>query len=272
MAVEVRRCLASSLAPGHRRETARPGGTGRGEPVLFARRASALAKEGYRAWSRSARPSCSGSTPEQIRDQADGLAPAELRELAACLAEDPDLTISVITYADGRRELEVLHTGSPHRTENTIDRRKFTRQPRGAQARNTVHHHPGRPRGRHRAGPQHPAPRRGIVTGAGPGRPRCNTTPRALRSCSRRRLRPCMGEQKDMLWSRFHGLPPGLRYLPLDDWPPRPAPMLTQPWQAGVTGWIVVFGAVIAEIAGGAMANQMSAALAGCQLATYFPK
>jgi len=76
-----------------------------------------------------------GSTPEQIRDQADGLAPAELRELAACLAEDPDLTISVITYADGRRELEVLHTGSPHRTENTIDRRKFTRQPRGAQAR-----------------------------------------------------------------------------------------------------------------------------------------
>jgi hypothetical protein len=48
--------------------------------------------------------------------------------------------------------------------------------------------------------------------------------------------------------------------------------MLTQPWQAGVTGWIVVFGAVIAEIAGGAMANQMSAALAGCQLATYFPK
>jgi hypothetical protein len=77
----------------------------------------------------------SGSTPEQIRDQADSLAPAELRELAACLAEDPDLTISVITYADGRRELEVLHTGSPHRTENTIDRRKFTRQPRDAQAR-----------------------------------------------------------------------------------------------------------------------------------------
>lgn len=80
------------------------------------------------------------------------------------------------------------------------------------------------------------------------------------------------GGAEDMLWSRFHGLPPGLRYLPLDDWPPRPAPMLTQPWQAGVTGWIVVFGAVIAEIAGGAMANQMSAALAGCQLATYFPK
>ena len=70
------------------------------------------------------------------------------------------------------------------------------------------------------------------------------------------------GEQKDMLWSRFHGLPPGLRYLPLDDWPPRPAPMLTQPWQAGVTGWIVVFGAVIAEIAGGTMANQMSGAIA----------
>lgn len=66
-----------------------------------------------------------------------------------------------------------------------------------------------------------------------------------------------------MLWSRMHGLPPGLRHLPLDDWPPRPAPLLTQPFAAGMTGWVVVFGAVIAEVAGGAaVANQGSAAVA----------
>jgi hypothetical protein len=53
----------------------------------------------------------SGSTPEQIRDHTDGFAPAQLRELAIGLAEDPDLTVSVVTYNDGRRELEVLHTG-----------------------------------------------------------------------------------------------------------------------------------------------------------------
>ena len=65
-----------------------------------------------------------------------------------------------------------------------------------------------------------------------------------------------------MLWSRMHGLPPGLRHLPLDDWPPRPAPLLTQPFAAGMTGWVVVFGAVVAELAGGAVANQMPAVIA----------
>lgn len=65
-----------------------------------------------------------------------------------------------------------------------------------------------------------------------------------------------------MLWSRIHGLPPGLRHLPLDDRPPRPAPLLTQPFAAGMTGWVVVFGAVIAELAGGAVASQMSSAIA----------
>lgn len=65
-----------------------------------------------------------------------------------------------------------------------------------------------------------------------------------------------------MLWSRMHGLPPGLRYLPKEDWPPRPAPLLTQPFAAGMTGWVVVFGAVIAELAGGvAVANQTSAVI-----------
>ena len=39
------------------------------------------------------------------------------------------LTVSVITYSDGRQELEVLHTGPPHHTEQTIDSDRFTRQP-----------------------------------------------------------------------------------------------------------------------------------------------
>jgi hypothetical protein len=69
----------------------------------------------------------SGTAPEQIRDQTAGLASAPLRDLAAKLAADPDLTVSVITYGDGRQELEVLHTGPPHHTEDTIDQRKFTR-------------------------------------------------------------------------------------------------------------------------------------------------
>jgi hypothetical protein len=66
-----------------------------------------------------------------------------------------------------------------------------------------------------------------------------------------------------MFWSRLRGLPPGLRYLPKDDWPPQPAPVLTRPFEAGVTGWVVVFGAVIAELAGGAaVATQMRAVIA----------
>jgi hypothetical protein len=66
-----------------------------------------------------------------------------------------------------------------------------------------------------------------------------------------------------MFWSRLHGLPPGLRYLPKDDWPPRPAPLLTRPFQAGLTGWVVVLGAVIAELAGGtAVATETSAEIA----------
>jgi hypothetical protein len=71
----------------------------------------------------------SGTTPEQIREQTEGLAPARLRDLAVRLAEQPELTVSVITYDDGTQELEVLHTGPPCRTERTIDRRKFIRDP-----------------------------------------------------------------------------------------------------------------------------------------------
>jgi hypothetical protein len=66
--------------------------------------------------------------PDQIRDRTSGLASAPLRDLAVKLAADPNLTVSVITYSDGRQELEVLHTGPPHNTDDTIDHRRFTRQ------------------------------------------------------------------------------------------------------------------------------------------------
>ena len=44
----------------------------------------------------------SGAAPEQVRDHACGLVSAPLRDMAAQLAADPDLTVSVITYQDGR--------------------------------------------------------------------------------------------------------------------------------------------------------------------------
>ncbi len=65
-----------------------------------------------------------------------------------------------------------------------------------------------------------------------------------------------------MSWCGRHGRRPS-RGLPVDDERPKPAPLLTQPFEAAMTGWIVVFGAVLAELAGGAVvANQMSAAIA----------
>ena len=63
----------------------------------------------------------SGAKPAQIREQTEGLIPGRLRDLAVKLAGDPALTVSVITYQDGAAELEVLHTGPPHHTEQTID-------------------------------------------------------------------------------------------------------------------------------------------------------
>jgi len=66
-----------------------------------------------------------------------------------------------------------------------------------------------------------------------------------------------------MNWSRLRRQAPGSRHLPGDDQPLKPAPLLTQPFEAALTGWIVVFGAVIAELAGGAaVANQASTAIA----------
>jgi uncharacterized protein YaaW (UPF0174 family) len=41
----------------------------------------------------------------------------------------------VISYENGRQELEVLHTGPPHRTEHTIDCCRFEREPAAAPAR-----------------------------------------------------------------------------------------------------------------------------------------
>jgi len=77
----------------------------------------------------------SGATPRQIRDRTEGLVPAGLRDLAVQLAGHPDLTVCVITCDDGTQELEVLHTGPPHLTEETIDCRRFRRQPSGSSAR-----------------------------------------------------------------------------------------------------------------------------------------
>jgi hypothetical protein len=77
----------------------------------------------------------SGGTPRQIRDRTQGLVPARLRDLAIQLAGHPDLTVCVITCDDGTQELEVLHTGPPHRTADTIDCRRFSRQSSGSPAR-----------------------------------------------------------------------------------------------------------------------------------------
>lgn len=71
--------------------------------------------------------------------------------------------------------------------------------------------------------------------------------------------------------SRLHGQPPGLRNLPKDDQPPKPAPRLAQPFEGGITAWIVVSCAVIAELAGGAaVANQASTAIAMLVLISPF--
>jgi hypothetical protein len=71
----------------------------------------------------------SGATPQQIRDQTEGLVPGRLRDLAVQLAGYPDLTVCVLFRDDGTQELEVLHTGPPHCTEDTIDCRKPSETP-----------------------------------------------------------------------------------------------------------------------------------------------
>jgi hypothetical protein len=93
------------------------------------------AREGDQGVIKICKTVLSGATPGRIREQTEGLEPAPLRELAVRLAADPDLTVSVITYDDGRAELEVLHTGPPRRTEHTIDCCRFEREPAATPAR-----------------------------------------------------------------------------------------------------------------------------------------
>jgi hypothetical protein len=59
--------------------------------------------------------------PEPDEDPAA----ARLRDLAQRLAAQRDLRVSVITYDDGRAELEVLHAGPPHHSVDSIDCEKF---------------------------------------------------------------------------------------------------------------------------------------------------
>lgn len=44
--------------------------------------------------------------------------------------------------------------------------------------------------------------------------------------------------------------------------PRSPQPLLAQPWEGGVAGWIVVFGALLAELVAGLVTNRMSMAAA----------
>lgn len=46
-----------------------------------------------------------------------------------------------------------------------------------------------------------------------------------------------------------------------------PAPLLARPWEGGVTGWIVVFGALLAELVAGLVTSRMPMAIAASALA-----
>ena len=105
----------------------------------------------------------SGTAPGQIRDQTSGLASAPLRDLAVKLAADPDLTVSVITYSDGRQELEVLHTGPPHHTEDTVRPPQLYPPGPSDTGLDAVHQHSGRPAGRCHGDPHRPERRRPLT-------------------------------------------------------------------------------------------------------------
>ena len=53
-----------------------------------------------------------------------------------------------------------------------------------------------------------------------------------------------------------------MSWWPVTGSQPGPGPLLTRPWEAGVTGWIVVFGAAGAELAAGIVTNRMPTAIA----------
>jgi hypothetical protein len=116
-------------------------GRGRGDPALYAP-ARTRAREGDQGVIKICKTVLSGAAAGRIREQTQGLAPGQLRELAVQLAADPDLSVSVITYDDGRAELEVLHTGLPRRTGHTTDCCRFERDPAPAPAH--IRGHPGR--------------------------------------------------------------------------------------------------------------------------------
>jgi hypothetical protein len=48
---------------------------------------------------------------------------------------------------------------------------------------------------------------------------------------------------------------------PIQD-PPTRLPLLAQPWEGGVIGWVVVGGALLAELVGGLVTNQMAMVIA----------
>ena len=81
----------------------------------------------------------SGSAPDRIREQTEGLESGCLRDLAVKLAGDAALTVSVLTYADGRTELEVLRTGPPGETASH-ETAGQTGHARGLTARATPEH------------------------------------------------------------------------------------------------------------------------------------
>jgi hypothetical protein len=64
----------------------------------FIRRRAPRAREGDQGVIKISKTVLSGAAPGHIREQTEGLAPAQLRELAVQLTADPDLTVSVISY------------------------------------------------------------------------------------------------------------------------------------------------------------------------------
>jgi hypothetical protein len=49
--------------------------------------------------------------------------------------------------------------------------------------------------------------------------------------------------------------------------PPTRRPLLTQSWEGGMVGWVVVGGALLVEVAGGIVTNQMPMVIAAPVLA-----
>jgi hypothetical protein len=50
--------------------------------------------------------------------------------------------------------------------------------------------------------------------------------------------------------------------LPPTKYPPKRLPLLAQPWEGGVIAWVVVIGALLAELVGGLITNQMPMVIA----------